>query len=409
MRSRTVREGSVGLFILLGLGLFAGAILWLRGLTLGSRSYKVILEFTNIAGMEVGATVRYRGVAVGKITQTRPGANGVEVEVEISPPDLIIPKDVLVEANQSGLLGSTSIDFTPTKTLAATVNTKPLDRNCDQNLIVCNNSRLPGQPGVSVDELIRSTIRFSAVYSDPKFFGNVNALAKNAAEAAAEVAELSRNFSDLTKVTKQELSTTARSISLTANKLGVTADEVNSLLVTNRATLVSTLNNINQLTLQLRGTVASLNPIVNRVKQGELIQNLEILSANAAQASANLRDVSKALNNPSNLAVLQQTLDSARVTFQNAQKITADLDELTGDPTFRNNLKNLVNGLSNLVSSSQQLQQQAQLAQILAPIAAANSASPGQAPIDATTVVAPKRPPYQPLLVDRPGTTLTKP
>jgi len=272
MRSRAIREGSVGLFILLGLGLFAGAILWLRGITLGNRSYKVIVEFTNIAGMEIGATVRYRGVAVGKITQTRPGPNGVEVEIEISPSDLVIPKDVVVEANQSGLLGSTSIDITPTKTLVATVKTKPLDRDCDRNLIVCNNARLPGQTGVSVDELIRSTIRFSAVYSDPKFFANVNSVVTNAAQAAAEVAQLSREFSSLAKTAKQDLSVTARSISLTANKLGVTADEVNSLLVTNRATLVSTLNNINQMTLQLRGTVASLDPIVNRVKQGQLIQ-----------------------------------------------------------------------------------------------------------------------------------------
>jgi len=50
--------------------------------------------------------------------------------------------------------------------------------------------------------------------------------------------------------------------------------------------------------------------------------------------SANLRDISNALNSPTNLLVLQQTLDSARVTFQNAQKITSDLDELTGDPAL---------------------------------------------------------------------------
>jgi len=63
------------------------------------------------------------------------------------------------------------------------------------------------------------------------------------------------------------------------------------------------------------------------------------VSANAAQASANLRDISNALTGPTNLLVLQQTLDSARVTFQNAQKITSDLDELTGDPAFRENIR----------------------------------------------------------------------
>ncbi|MCY7275177.1 MAG: MCE family protein, partial [Phormidesmis sp. CAN_BIN44] len=56
-------------------------------------------------------------------------------------------------------------------------------------------------------------------------------------------------------------------------------------------------------------------------------------------------------------------------TFQNAQKITADLDELTGDPQLRNDLRNLIKGLSGLTSSTQQLQQQAQVAQVLAPYA----------------------------------------
>ncbi len=373
MRSRTVREGSVGLLILVGLGLFAGLILWLRGIGLGNRSYRIYFEFPSIAGLEVGAPVRYRGVAVGKITQTRPGPNGVEVEAEISPADLIIPRTVKVEASQSGLLGSTSIEIVPIQPLTQTVSAKPLDKDCNSNLILCNKDRIRGDLGTSVDELIRSATRFADVYSNPAFFSNVNAVAKNTAEAASEVAKLSREFGALARLAKQEITTfsgSARSVSQTANKLGLTVDEVNSLLVSNRSTLVSTLNNINQITAQLRVTTSSLNPVVNRLQQGELLRNLEVLSANAAEASANLRDITKSLNDPANVLSLQQTLDSARATFQNAQKITADLDELTGDPVFRSNLRKLVNGLSNLVSSTQQLHQQAQLAQFLAPIAA---------------------------------------
>jgi phospholipid/cholesterol/gamma-HCH transport system substrate-binding protein len=373
MRSRTVREGSVGLLILVGLGLFAGLILWLRGIGLGNRSFRIYFDFPNIAGLEVGAPVRYRGVAVGKITQTRPGPNGVEVEAEISPADLIIPRNVKVEASQSGLLGSTSIEIVPTQQLTQTVAAKPLDKDCDSNLILCDRDRVRGDLGTSVDELIRAATRFSDVYSDPAFFANVNAVAKNTAEAALEVAKLSREFAALARQTKQEVSTfsgSARAVSATANKLGLTVDEVNSLLISNRSTLISTLDNINQITGQLRVTTSNLNPVVSRLQQGELLRNLEVLSANAAEASANLRDISKSLNTPANILSLQQTLDSARATFQNAQKITADLDELTGDPLFRSNLRRLVNGLSNLVSSTQQLHQQAQFAQFLDPIAA---------------------------------------
>lgn len=396
MRSRTVREGSVGLLLLLGLGLFAGLILWLRGLNVGKRSYTVVVDFTNVGGMEKGAVVRYRGVNVGNISAIRPEANGVEVDIEITPADLIIPRDVVVEANQSGLLGEFAIDITPQKPLPVGVAiAKPLDNNCDPDLIVCNGSHLQGQIGISVYELFRTTSRFAEVYSNPDLYANVNAAARNASLAAAGVAQLTRDVSSLTKATEKQLgnfSTVASSVQQTATQLGATAEQIrlttgqvnrllaslDSLVATNRTSLVTALNSISQTSEQLRTTVNSLTPTVNRVTQGELIQNLETLTANAAQASANLRDASNALNNPNNLIVLQQTLDSARVTFENAQKITADLDELTGDPAFRENVRELVNGLSGLVSSTQQLQQQVQVAQTLDSVTTAvNTAETG--------------------------------
>jgi phospholipid/cholesterol/gamma-HCH transport system substrate-binding protein len=384
MRSRTVREGSVGLLILLGLGLFVGIILWIRGFTLGNRSYKIIFDFANINGMQVGSQVRYRGVTVGKITKITPGVNIVEVEVEVSPADTVIPRNVVAQANPVGFLGDTSIDITPTKPSLSVGDTKPLDRNCDNALIVCSNTHVPGQVGVSVDDVLKAALKFSDLYSDPKLVGNANAVLKNAADAAAEVAALSREFRVVARSVQGELanfSTTSRSIGLAANQVGSTVENLNSFLTTNRSTTVNTLENINAISVQLRTALNRLDPTLNQLERSRLIQNLDTLSANAAEAAANFRDVSKSLNNPANLLVIQQTLDSARATFQNAQKITADLDELTGDPVFRANLKNLVNSLNGLVSSTQQLQQQAQLNQALTAIAATPTPPPlAQAP-----------------------------
>lgn len=401
MRSRTVREGSVGLLFLLGLAIFAGLFFWLRGFSVGKRSYKAVIDFANVGGIQKGAEVRYRGVNVGKISNIRPGANGVEVEIEISPADLIIPRDVRIEANQSGLISAVSIDITPQKQLpAGVVVAKPLDQNCDRTLIICDGSHLQGGIGISIDELIRSSTRFADVYSNPNLYANVNAAARNASLAAAGVASLTRDLSGLTKTTQQqlanfsaaansvqraanqisastnqtvtELGATARQIRLTTAQVNRLVTNLDNLVTSNRSSLVTALNNITQTSEKLRVTVNSLSPAVNRVTQGELIQNLETLSRNAAQASANLRVASNALNNPTNLVVLQQTLDSARVTFQNTQKITSDLDELTGDPAFREKVRQLVNGLSGLVSSTQQLQQQVHLAQTLDSLTAAS-------------------------------------
>jgi phospholipid/cholesterol/gamma-HCH transport system substrate-binding protein len=383
MRSRTVREGSVGLMILLGVGIFVGLGMWLRGMNPGNRSFRAVIEFANIGGVQAGSQVRYRGVTVGRIVSIQPGPNGVEVQVDISPADLVIPQDSEVSVNQSGLLGESVLDFFPRKSLLdGAVTAKPLDRNCNKQLIVCDGSRLKGQIGISTDELLRASIKFADLYGNPQFFANVNSLTKNSSIAAAEVAQLSREFSALAKATRGELGTlsaTAKSIGNTADQFGLTAVQVNSLITANRTTLVSTLNNLDQTSGQLRSAVSRLGPVLDRVSQGELINNLETLSNNAVQASANLRDASNALNSPTNLVVLQQTLDSARATFQNAQKITADLDELTGDPALRDSLRNLIKGLGGLVSSTQQLQQQAQVAQVLAPLA-----TPPRLPNDAS-------------------------
>jgi len=147
------------------------------------------------------------------------------------------------------------------------------------------------------------------------------------------------------------------------------------------------LNNITQPSNELRVTVSSLSPAVNQLTQGELLKNLESLSANAAQASANLRNASQALTDPQNLVLMQQTLDSARVTFENTQKITSDLDELTGDPAFRQNLLQLVNGLSSLVSSTGQMQQQVKVAASLDSLKTSVSKSAvKESPVNKTTV-----------------------
>ncbi|MDZ7995224.1 MAG: MlaD family protein [Nostoc sp. EfeVER01] len=403
---RTFREGSVGLLLLLGLGVFGLLFLWLNRFTAAGRSYKIIVEFANAGGMQKGAAVRYRGVKVGTISHVRPGANAIDVEIEIAQTDLIIPRNVVVEANQSGLISESIIDITPRTTLPAGVVAKPLDKSCDTSLIVCNGSRLKGQVGISVDALIRSSTELAGAYNDPKFYRNVNRVLETTTGAASSFSELSQDLQGLTKSLQLQLNTfsaTANSVqratnqlntsaNQTVNKFGATATQANrllnnldNLLTTNRSTLVGALNNITETSNQLRVTVSSLSPSVNRLTQGELLNNLETLSANAAQASANLRDASKTLNDPKNAVLLQQTLDSARVTFENTQKITSDLDELTGDPNFRKNLRQLVNGLSGLVSSTQQMQQQVQVATTLDSVKAAVSKPKNLIPIPAPT------------------------
>ncbi|NER47215.1 MAG: MCE family protein [Symploca sp. SIO1A3] len=494
MRSRAIREGSVGLLLLAGLGVFGVLVLWLLGFNPRNRTYQFTVTFPNILGMETGAAVRYRGSQVGKIKDIRAGSNGIDVVIEIERADLLIPHDVKIEANQAGLISQTSIDITPNQVLTTeALSLNPLNSECVSEQIICNEDRLSGEVGVSLVELLRQTTRVTQAYSTPEFFDNVNSLTKNASVAVGGIGKLTNELSLLSRSVRGEIgafSDTADTLTSTANqtlaqvgsaaerfgetadtinstvgRFGATADTINStvgrfgstvdkvdfaterfgetadkigsaterfgetadkigntteltgtqlnqlmtsaneLLVTNRANLVGGLDNLRQsserlsdLLGNLSTTVTKVNSTIDQAQFVELLDNFETLSANAAAASENFKDISTSLNSQQNLVLLQQTLESARGTFANAQKITADLDDLTGDPDFRNNLKELVNGLGNLVSTTQQLQQQVEVAQSLEPVSDAInvatvtplSPQPEQPKLEETTTIGTK-------------------
>lgn len=412
MRSRTIREGSVGLLILLGLGVLGGLYIWLRGLNPGQRSYQTTIRFPNVEGMQVGAPVRYRGVVTGQITAIRVSANYAEVDVRITPATVIIPTDTTIESRQAGLVGETFIDITPNNKLSeVAIAQQPLADDCDKALIVCNGSYLQGSDSITFNQLLSSMIRFTDLFSSPEFFGNVQTLTKNFASAAKGVDTLSGEVTVLSKSVRGELGTLSGSaqrssasisraadqIGVTATQFGLTANELQALVAENRSTLVTTLDNLNQTVLGVQSIVAALSPAF---KDGEFMANLQALSTNAAAASANLRNFSTVVGSSENMLLLQQTLDSARATFQNAQKVTSDLDELTGDPAFRQNIQRLVNGLGRLVSSSEHLRQQAQLAQMLSPAAIALKQTEAPLP-GARQAVAPEAQPPEALTEEK--------
>lgn len=399
--SRTIREGSVGLLILVTVGLFTGLVLWVRGLNLGSRNYHFVAQFDNIAGLQVGAPVRYRGVTIGRISEIRPATNAVETELEISPATTLIPKDALIEINQSGLVGEASIDITPRDTQPiGNLATDPLAPNCANSPIICNGDRVPGTIGVSFTELLQSSARFAQLFTNEQFVSEIRTLTRNSSDAAVSITSLTREVSGLARSLNQQVNTLSSSanastveVGRAANQVGLTAAQVNNLLATNRTTLVSTLDSLDRASSNIERITNNLAPAFDQfgqdLNQSQFIANLNQLSADAAQASTNLRDLTQAVGNSDNVLLLQQTLDSARATFQNAQKITADLDELTGDPEFRQDIRDLVDGLSGLVAATQQLERQAQIAQTLTPVAIALQSQPTP---DLSTAPAPTTP-----------------
>lgn len=385
MRARTIREGSVGLLILLGIGLFGGLVLWLRGFNPANRPYNLIAEFDDTMGVQIGTPVMYRGVSVGRVMSIVPQSNTVEVGLEITAKELRIPSEVLVETVESGLIGEVSVEITPlTELSAAAAEISPRGQACDSGKILCDGDRLQGEIGPSYEALLRSTTNLMQLYSDPEVLENLKVVLKNVSEATAQAGVLTREATQLTQTVSSELPSVleaartatgaatgaARQIQSTVGQFSSTADDINGLIGENRVVLVDTLGNLQATSLQLRNAANVLGPTI---QSGELIGNLETLLLNAAQASEDLGTITASLNTPVNLVLIQQTLESARDALSSAQKVMADVDELTGDPELRRQVRELINGLGTLVSSTDSLAQQTEIAQVLEPLGTAIS------------------------------------
>jgi phospholipid/cholesterol/gamma-HCH transport system substrate-binding protein len=374
MQSRAVREGSVGLFILLGLGAVMGTIAWLRGANFGGH-YGLAVELSDALGLNAGSAVKYRGIKVGQVRSLTPSINGVLAQVEIVPASLVIPRNSQVEVTQSGFIGQVELSIRPKENkdkdslpTQAVSTLSPFQPKCDETVILCDGDRLNASVGANFDELIRSTTKLATVLGDSQLLENTNTTLKHFSTTAQSLTQLSRSgnktlkdvsgvangFTGLSRDAKQQLQQVGR----TATSLSTAANEVTALVKVNRSTLSNTLGNLQGASQDLKVAVKSLSPIISRVEKSKLLDNLETLADNGAKASANLKTLTSTANNPVTLLGLAQTLDSARATFQNTQKITTDLEQVTGNPKFRQNLIKLINGLSKLVSSTESLDQQ---------------------------------------------------
>jgi phospholipid/cholesterol/gamma-HCH transport system substrate-binding protein len=385
---------------------FGAITVWLRGGGFGQKTYRLMIEFPDVGGLQVGAAVRYRGVRVGRIIDFVPGSNRIEAIAEISSPDLLIPRNVRIETNRSGLIGESSIDITPLSELPDSAKgLDPLSPDCDKQVILCNNARLQGVPGA---DIFSSFGRLVDTYTAPEFVGNLNDVTRNTSLAAKRIASLSGSTAITIDKAQRELSrlslelaTTSRSVTATANnasrfvtnldstvrenrgQISRTLDNssrlvenLNLLLVENRAQIANSLANIDRagqglaaLANNLNNTTVTLNTSLEEIDTGRVMRNIETVLANAVETSNNLREATRTLNDPATIVTLQQTLESARVTFENTAKITSDVEAFIGDPKFLDNLRRLVNGLSELVSSTEQLEYNLRIARNLDSIA----------------------------------------
>ncbi|GKV39194.1 hypothetical protein SLEP1_g47002 [Rubroshorea leprosula] len=290
---RSIWEGGVGLFFVSGTVLLAISLAWLRGFQMRSkfRKYQAVFEFAQACGICTGTPVRIRGVTVGNVVRVNPSLKSIEAVAEVEDDKIIIPRNSLVEVNQSGLLMETLIDITPQDPIP-TPSVGPLDADCiKEGLIVCDRQKIKGHQGVSLDALV----------------GIVTRLARQMDEIGI-----------------------ANTYSL-AERVSAVIQEAKPLL------------------LKMEAMAEDVQPLLAEVRDSGLLKEVENLTRSLTQASEDLRRVHSSIMTPENTELIQKSIYTLIFTLQNIENISSDILGFTGDEATRKNLKLLIKSLSRLL------------------------------------------------------------
>ncbi|PSC74041.1 TRIGALACTOSYLDIACYLGLYCEROL chloroplastic [Micractinium conductrix] len=286
-------QGGVGLFIFSGIGFALMLIAWARGGQLGRRGqgYQAILEFPVACGITVGTPVRIRGVPVGGVLSVQPSLEKVDVLVEMKDATTVIPRNSLIEANQSGLIAEPLIDITPQPPVPD-YKANPLDEDCEkEGLVVCHQGRIRGERGVALDDLVficTKLARQMDAQGVDKVFDTMEA-ARAAIEEATPLLQQAVKLSD------------------------------------------------------------EILPLLTELRSGNLVGNVEALTQVAAEAAADIQRLQTEVLTENNVKSLRESVQTLTKTLQHIERITGDLGGLTSDKRVTANLKQLIEALSRLV------------------------------------------------------------
>ncbi|KAE9614896.1 hypothetical protein Lal_00036042 [Lupinus albus] len=290
---RSVWEGGVGLFLVSGALLFVLSLAWLRGFQIRSkfRKYTAVFEFAQACGICTGTPVRIRGVTVGSVIRVNPSLRNIEAVVEVEDDKTIIPRNSLIEVNQSGLLMETIIDINPRNPIPSP-SLGPLDKDCPkEGLIVCDREKIKGHQGVSLDALVGI---FTRLGRDVEEIGIVNSY--SLAERAFSIVEEAR-----------------------------------------------------PLLTQVKAMAEDVRPLLAEVRDSGLLKEVENLTQSLTQVSDDLRRVHSSIMTPENTELIRKSIYTLVFTLKNIENISCDVLGFTGDETTKKNLKLLIKNLSRLL------------------------------------------------------------
>jgi phospholipid/cholesterol/gamma-HCH transport system substrate-binding protein len=290
---RSVREALVGVSLLAGLAGGVGFWLWLKGISLQRNTWTIEATFSDAAGLADRSAVMYRGVQVGNVRRIKVTDQGVVARLEISDPQLRLPRPVVARIASSSLLGGDAVVSLLSSGSPLSSGAAPRDPACEERRQVCDGGRVQGVAAPTLESVTETVHRLLSQAEKERVVPQMAAATRAFEKTAGETEKLSRDGQVFVK-------------------------------------------DAQRLVKELNASVRKADPI---------LANLNKASAEAAAATGHARAVAARIDNPKLTEDLQATLVNARKLTDRWNAVGRDVSKLTGDPKFMDGVLSVSVGL----------------------------------------------------------------
>lgn len=301
-------EYKVGIFVAIGLMIFAYLVLWLgtREVEIFKREgYLLRTKFTTLAGLEKNSSVRVAGVRVGRVKD-------IDLKEGMAEITMFIYKDVKIRegskaaVSSMGIMGEKYIEIFP---------------GPPEKPFLEENSYVDGIQPLSIDQIGQT---FYSIGEDVKSVGKVirDALTEPSGEnrlknLLSNIEITTQNLREISRSINSDYPDIKMSVSSLTEKLDsdfakITSDleriskEITSLISENKKEINKSVENLNQTMDKAQRLISELEEITKKIKEGEGL-------------------ASKFINDPSLYQKVDDSLTELRETLKKSKKIVSEI------------------------------------------------------------------------------------
>ena len=262
---RSIRDAIIGFSLLGGIGIFAGSILWIRGVKINSNSWQVNVNFEDASGLAEMSPVTYRGIIIGSIKKIIFKTNYVQTKVQINDGDLILRKPVTAKIVTSSVLGGDAqLSFSSIGKTSEKSNSKPTSKNCNSKLILCNDDFIKGEKLTSISSITESFDKVLQQADQEKIVDSM-------AMSMKQFDQTQANLDELVELTKSEIIRAQPIIT----ELTEAASHLNNILAT--IDNPETLKDIKEVAVSTNAITKRLNRLGGKLE--ETMKDRELMQA----------------------------------------------------------------------------------------------------------------------------------